>query len=177
MGAPKHQEGGWIIVPGIPDKKYFQREDIAPHPGRLGQIGDVLHLDPSNSMGVTPDNDEYVKVCIRHDAIFFLDADHDGRLYLTDTDASKGVLGTGTLIKGELAGDPDLKNTNTGHKNFESVNFRPVFWFPGGTFDPVLNVWTMTDGLKIGNTELGTVDVAAMITDHETRITNLEAPL
>ena len=150
-------DGGWMLIPGTPDKDYFEREDKLPNPGRVGQIGDIIIMDPSNRIGPTPDNDAHVKACFRHDTIVFMDAQHDGRIYFTKLDVTNCSEGAGKILKGEMAFDRDLANKNTGHAGYESCQWRPTFRWPILTANVPSGTTTVQEGDKITITPQGLI--------------------
>ena len=155
-------EGGWVSVPGAPTESEYKHEDQDPNPGRIGQIGDIIHMDLSNRRTYTRDKDALCIVSIRHDANFFMSAGKDGRIYFTETLPGFRVLPgqfprtetfniLGYPVIGEMVGDPDpaIINKNSG-LGMESVNWRPQVNVPWFHHYPVTEVTGSVDGPLYG---------------------------
>jgi len=142
-GGGQIDYGGWVIVVERPKRTEWTISDVAVATGKIGQLGDVFYLAPDDEMGRTVDDDIYTKVSIRHDAKFYMDEWHDGRLYLTLDDLTAAPSAWGYKIKTTLGFDSSVANTMSQHEPYESVNWRPwcvipyVWVAPPAAVDPV----------------------------------------
>jgi len=122
------REGGWMHVVQPSTRQEFEPNDADPIPKKVGQIGDIIYMDPTNLKTITKDKDLVLVESIRWDAQFFLDMFHDGPIWFTRRDLSNAKENGFTSIKGEMAFDPTLKDSSGGHKDHNAGVFRPFIY-------------------------------------------------
>lgn len=140
LNPSMNKEGGYIWRGDTPNLQQTKHVDKAleVQPGYFGQYGDQWIIPDDIVYDTTQqDAEKRSLLCFRHDGQVYYDSEAHGRIYFVDENVASQNEGTERKIKGYMAWDSVLANSNTQFDQ-ETGQWRPVIQLPSdGYYDTV----------------------------------------